>query len=243
MSNKKLLRKLLLYLIGTESMLILCIALANLNPTLILYFIFYNLLYGLAFSFLVPLYCLRKEKATLISVGIKKLGARQFAVLFSFVVFSVGGQLIPQMAAEEQIPWHLLPLGIVPLIMTTFFEEFLFRGFVQSRAEQQFGCLPAILISGAMFSLYHLGYPGFRTWGDLLLLFAVGIGFAAAYRLSDNNLIVSYFVNLPNAFVTYILKYEQFPVMSVSSTIAAAITLILIGMTFLLISNGRLIEQ
>lgn len=243
MSNKKLLKKLLLYLIGTESMLILCIALANLNPTLTLYFVFYNLLYGLAFSFLVPLYCLRKEKATLVSVGIKKLGVRQFAVLFPFVVFSVGGQLIPKMAAGEQIPWHLLPLGIVPLIMTTFFEEFLFRGFVQSRAEQQFGCLLAIVISGAMFSLYHLGYPGFRTWGDLLLLFAVGIGFAAAYRLSDNNLIVSYFVNLPNAFVTYILKYEQFPVMSVSSTIAAAITLVLIGITFLLISNRRLIEQ
>ena len=110
------------------------------------------------------------------------------------------------MAVGEQIPWHLLPLGIVPLIMTTFFEEFLFRGFVQSRAEQQFGCLPAILISGTMFSLYHLGYPGFRAWEDLLLLFTVGLGFAAAYRLSGNNLIVSYFVNLPNAFVTYILR-------------------------------------
>ena len=187
-------RKLLLYLIGAEAMLILCIALANLNPTPTLYFIFYNLLYGLVFSFLIPLYCLRKEKAAPASIGIKKLGGRQFAVLFAFVVFSVGGQLIPKMAAGEQIPWHLLPLGIVPLIMTTFFEEFLFRGFVQSRAERQFGCVPAILISGAMFSLYHLGYPGFRTWGDLFLLFVVGIGFAVAYRLSDNNLIVSFFV-------------------------------------------------
>ncbi len=84
---------------------------ANLNPAPTLYFIFYNLLYGLVFSFLVPLYCLRKEKATLASAG---------------------GQLIPKMAMGEQIPWHLLPLGILPLIMTTFFEEFLFRGFVQS---------------------------------------------------------------------------------------------------------------
>ena len=25
------------------------------------------------------------------------------------------------------------------------------------------------------------------------------------------NLIISYFVNLPNAFITYMLKYEQFP--------------------------------
>lgn len=230
-------QKLLLYLIGTESMLIFCIAFANINPTPILYFIFYNLLYGLIFSFWVPLYCLRKEKESLVSVGVKRLGTRQIAVLLAFVVFSVGGQLIPKMAAGEQIPWRLLPLGIAPLIMTTFFEEFLFRGFVQSRAEQQFGCLPAILISGAMFSLYHLGYPGFRAWEDLLLLFAVGLGFAAAYRLSDNNLIVSYFVNLPNAFVTYILKYEQFPIMSVSSTIAAAITLVLIGFIILMFRN------
>ena len=141
------------------------------------------------------------------------------------------------MAAGKQIPWRLLPLGIAPLIMTTFFEEFLFRGFVQSRAERQFGCLPAILISGAMFSLYYLGYPDFRTWGDLTLLFVVGIGFAAAYRLSDHNLIVSYFVNLPNAFITYILKYKQFPVMTVSSTIAAAITLVLIGFIVLMFYN------
>lgn len=53
-------------------------------------------------------------------------------------------------------------------------------------------------------------------------------GFAIAYKLSDNNLIVAYFVNLPNAFVTYMLKYNQFPTMKFSSTIAAIITVILI---------------
>lgn len=109
-------KKLLLYLIGTEAMLILNIALANLNPTPILYFVFYNSLYGLVFSLLVPLYCLRKEKESLTSAGVKRLGTRQVAVLFAFVIFSVGGQLIPKMAAGEQIQWHLLPLGIVPLI-------------------------------------------------------------------------------------------------------------------------------
>lgn len=69
-------------------------------------------------------------------------------------------------------------------------------------------------------------------------MFVVGIGFAAAYKLSDNNLIISFFVNLPNAFATYILKYEQFPVMRVSSTIAAAITLVLIGLILLLYRNA-----
>ena len=56
---------------------------------------------------------------------------------------------------------------------------------------------------------------------DILLLFAVGIGFAAAYKLSGNNLIVAYFVNLPNAFVTYMLKFKQFPKMAMSSTMAS----------------------
>ena len=83
-----------------------------------------------------------------------------------------------------------------------------------------------------MFSLYHLGYPGFRTIGDILLLFAVGVGFAVAYKLSGNNLFVSYFVNLPNAFVTYMLKYNQFPTMYLSSTVVAAITLVLIMIIF-----------
>ncbi len=225
--------KLLLFSVGIEIMLIICIALANLNPTPVLYFLFYNLMYGLIFSFFIPLYYLHKKKELPASVGIKKLGIQQFIVLACFVAFSVGGQLIPKIAAGEQIPWHLLPMGIAPLIMTTFFEEFLFRGFVQSRVEQQFGWLPAILVSGLMFSLYHLGYPGFRTFGDILLLFGVGLWFAIAYRLSGNNLIVSYFVNLPNAFVTYILKYSQFPIMKFSSTIAAIITLILIGLTAL----------
>ena len=103
---------------------------------------------------------------------------------------------------------------------------------MQSRVEQQFGWFPAILVSGIMFSFYHLGYPGFRTIGDILLLFAVGLGFAIAYKLSDNNVIVSYFVNLPNAFVTYMLKFEQFPVMNLSATVVGVITLILIMLIF-----------
>lgn len=176
---------------------------------------------------------MHKENGLPASVGIKKLRLWQFIVLICVASFSVGGQLIPKIIEGEIIPWHLLPMGIAPLIMTTFFEEFLFRGFVQGRVEQQFGWLPAILVSGAMFSLYHLGYPGFRSFEDILLLFAVGLGFAITYKLSDNNLIVSYFVNLPNAFVTYMLKYNQFPRMTFSSTTAAIITLALIAFTIL----------
>ena len=91
--------KLILLCIVVEVMLISCVTLANVNPIPVLYFLFYNLAYGMVFSFLVPLYCLGKEKGTLSSVGIKKLGVRQFAVLIVFVVFSIGGQLIPMILA------------------------------------------------------------------------------------------------------------------------------------------------
>lgn len=91
------------------------------------------------------------------------------------------------------------------------------------------GAAIAIIVSGFLFALYHLGYPGFRAASDILLLFAVGIGFAVSFKLAENNLIVSYFVNLPNAFVTYILKCEQFPRMTILSTMFAGITIILIA--------------
>jgi hypothetical protein len=61
-----------------------------------------------------------------------------------------------------------------------------------------------------------------------LLLFIVGIGFATAFKLSGNNLYVAYFVNLPNAFVTYILNSAQFPMLTIKAIIGAIITIILI---------------
>ncbi len=218
-----------------EIILIVCVGIANIYPNPLNYFLFYNILYGIVFSFMLPLFFLRKEENLFDFIGIKAVGKKQITVLSTFVVLSVGGQIIPVAANGGTIPWDLLPVGVIPLIMTTFFEEFLFRGFIQSKFEKDIGALPAILVSGLMFSLYHIGYPGFRTLGDILLLFAVGVGFAVAYKLSGNNLIVAYFVNLPNAFVTYILKFEQFPVMELSSTIASIITLFAIIVIYIVL--------
>ncbi len=232
-------RRLVLFCVIAECLLILCIAIATLFEGF-LFFVFYNVLYGLVISTLIPLLLLQKEAgASLASVGIKPIKKRQALVLAGFVLFSVGGQLIPRIVSGVQTPWKLLTICVVPLIMTTFFEEFLFRGFLQTRLEQQFGSIPAVIVSGLLFSFYHLGYPGFRTPGDLLLLFAVGLGFALAFKLSNNNLIVSYFVNLPNAFITYLLNSEQFPPFRSDTTIYAAVTVLLIA-GILLIARSRL---
>lgn len=236
MKNKKL--EIILLCCICELAIIAFVSIANLFDNSI-YNIFYNLFYGIGVSVLLPLLILRKEKSALNTVGIKKLGKRQFIVLFSFVVFSVGGQIIPKIISGATIRWDVLPIAILPLIMTTFFEEFLFRGFLQPRLEKQFGAVVAIIVSGLLFALYHIGYSGFRTVSDILLLFAVGIGFAVSFKLAKNNLIVSYFVNLPNAFITYILKYEQFPKMTVWSTVYAGITIILIVVLLLTIGNKK----
>lgn len=219
--------KLIFYCVITEIFLIIAIAIAAMYDGL-LFYLFYNGVYGLLLSVTFPIILLLKSKEGFASVGIRKIGRRQILVLLSFVLFSISGQLIPLMIEGKEIRWHLLSICIVPLIMTTFFEEFLFRGFIQTRVEKEFGSVIAVVVSGLMFSLYHLGYPDFRTIEDTLLLLAVGLGFALAYKLADNNLIVSYFVNLPNAFVTYMLKAEQFPTFTFGSSIFAVITVVVI---------------
>lgn len=192
------------------------------------YHLFYNLGYGILLSTLVPLLLMRKENEGFDSVGVKKVGMKEIIIILAFDIFSVPGQLMPLIANHEAIRWNLLPICIVPLIMTTFFEEFLFRGFIQTRVEKSYGWVVALLISGAVFSLYHLGYPGFRRVEDIVMLFVVGVGFACSYKLSGNNLIVSYFVNLPNAFIKYIVTAEQFPNFYVSTSIYSAVTIVLV---------------
>jgi len=212
-------------------LLILSVYAANVFSNL--YYLFYNGIYGIILSILIPLIILYKNKENLQSVRFKRLFLKQWLVLISFVVFSVGGQIIPLIIVGKEIQWGLIKISFFPLIMTTFFEEFLIRGFIQTRVERQFGFIVAIIVSGFIFSVYHIGYPGFRSVNDLLLLFAVGIGFALAFKLSGNNLYVAYFVNLPNAFVTYILKSNQFPIFTINSTIVAIITIILAVIIFI----------
>ena len=127
-----------------EVLLVFCIGFANLLLKPIYYFCFYNVLYGILLSFLVPLFLLRKEENVFDFLGIKSLGKKQIFILVVFIAFSVGGQIIPTAAKGEIISWNLLPMGIVPLIMTTFFEEFLFRGFFQNKFEKEFGTIIAI---------------------------------------------------------------------------------------------------
>ncbi len=213
--------------IAIELLAIAAIAAACAFSGLLFYF-FYNVIYGLLLSVLVPLVYVWRKKESVASLGIAPLRAKQIIIVFVFVFLSIGGQSIPLAIEGTKLQWNHLLIGFIPLVMTTFFEEMLFRGFLQTRLEKFFGVIPAVILSGLCFSLYHLGYPGFRTITDLAVLFAVGVGFALAYKLSGNNLAAAYLVNLPNALLTYMLKYEQFPNFDVYSVGFALVSIIAI---------------
>lgn len=175
----------------------------------------------------MPVWYVRKnEHLTYDAFGIKKIKLKGYIVILAFIIFSIGGQLIN--LKFKDIHFEMLPLSIAPLLMTTFFEEFLFRGFMQTRFEKLFGFIPAIILSGLVFSLYHLGYSGFRSFNEIVLLFFVGSMFALAYKLSGNNLAVSYFVNLPNAFLTYLINYKMFPDFTPTATVMSLIAILII---------------
>lgn len=234
--------KLFVAIICLEILVIICVSVANLLNKWG-YALFYNVAYGLLVSTIIPILYVVRKNEKLEFLGIKKLRFRQYVILVLFVLFSVGGQLIPSLFSKEVIRFELITISIIPLIMTTFFEEFLFRGFIQTRVEKEYGCIIAILVSGTLFSLYHIGYPGFRDLHSVLLLFAVGVGFALAYKLSDNNLIVAYFVNLPNSLVTYIFKVNQFPEFTKSTSIFAFITICVIVSIFMVCKKAKLFHR
>lgn len=223
----------ILLFIFIEVVIIILLTCANLWVNF--YFIFYNIGYGLILSTIFSLYYVCRKNETLSSLGICTFGKRQVIIVIIFVLFSIGGQFIPIITNKTELQWELLKIGFIPLVMTTFFEELLFRGFMQTRMEKLFGFLPAIIISGCMFSLYHIGYPGFRNISDILLLAAVGIGFSIAFKLSQNNLLAVYLVNLPNALLTYLLKFSQFPEMDFNSVLWGAVS---IGLIILILITG-----
>lgn len=84
------------------------------------------------------------------------------------------------------------PVGWVPLLVLALtvglFEAVFFRGFVQSRLEASFGTGPAVAGAAVLYAIYHVGYG--MGVGDMGFLFALGVVYAVAYRLTSNVLVL-----------------------------------------------------
>jgi membrane protease YdiL (CAAX protease family) len=84
------------------------------------------------------------------------------------------------------------PVDWVPLLVLSLavglFEAVFFRGFVQGRLQASFGIGPVVAGAAALYALYHVGYG--MGIGELGFLFALGVVYAVAYRLTENVLVL-----------------------------------------------------
>lgn len=87
--------------------------------------------------------------------------------------------------ATLNVTWtlELVPLATMALAVGLF-EAIFFRGWLQLRFEAAFGLLPGLILGALCYSLYHVGYG--MTSGEMLFLFALGLMFGAAFRLTKN---------------------------------------------------------
>ncbi|MBK8903502.1 MAG: CPBP family intramembrane metalloprotease [Anaerolineaceae bacterium] len=150
------------------------------------YFVLYAVVGATLFGIGIPLYwtiVVRQRSVTELGLTGQRMGpSLVFQLLFSVLLY-VG------MATTVQLPpvEELLPLIALALAMG-FFEAAFWRGWVLLRLEEAFGIIPAILLSSALYALYHVGYG--MAADEMIFLFFIGIMFAVAFRLTNNILIL-----------------------------------------------------
>jgi membrane protease YdiL (CAAX protease family) len=196
-----------------------------------LFFVFYHCIFGLGICIFFPLLyvgIIRKEPLASIGLTIKGW-QKAIMIALAFLAISIPGQFIGKNVSFPSFDKFIYIS--IPLFMSSLFEEIYFRGFIQTKLEKAFGIIPAVLLSGMFFSLYHLGYPKFRSMELLLTMFLVGVLFAIAFRMT-NNVITSFAVNLPNAIAVNILNPQLFEDFSPKIAIH---TLPIIALSFILI--------
>lgn len=189
------------------------------------YFLLYQGLFGIGVCVLFPLYyTVVLQGEPLAEIGLTtKNWLPALLVALPLIIFSVLGQF------NKVVVWppveKMIYIGM-GLVASTLFEEVFFRGFLQTKFEKAFGIIPAILLSGAAFSLYHLGYPKFRDLEMLVVLFFVGTFFAISFSIT-RNIITSYLVNLPNAIITFFIQPNMLPTIDLEAAVVSVASFVI----------------
>jgi len=191
-----------------------------------MFFLFYQGLLVLGVCILLPLWYMTKTNQTFMSMGLT-LSNWHKAVLYGllFVILSLYGRFM-----NISIQWpesDQLIILIGTLAMASLFEEVFFRGFLQTRFEKAFGVIPAVVLSGLTFSLYHLGYPDYRNLQVLTVIFFFGLFLAITFQ-TTKNVLTSFIVNLPHAVISFIENQSFFDKNSMVISLAAMFIALLI---------------
>jgi len=101
-----------------------------------------------------------------------QLGVALTGFLFGGLEYLI---LKPEQALITQLTWsEALPVALVLMASTGFVEEFAFRGVLQRSAVESFGWWGIVYVS-LIFAVLHMG---FRSWEDVVFVFAVAMFFA-----------------------------------------------------------------
>lgn len=126
-------------------------------------------------------YTVRVRHRPLGDLGLRRDNLRTaigFALLFAAVQFALTlwGRGLP-----APVDW--VPLLVMALVVGVF-ESVFFRGFVQTRLENQFGTVAGVGGAAILYGVYHVGF-GMRG-SELLFLTGLGIVYAVAYAVARN---------------------------------------------------------
>jgi len=101
----------------------------------------------------------------------------------------------------------LIPAGILGLY--SLWEVIFVFGWLQLRFEEAFGIIPAVVLAGISFCLYHAGYGWFAR-AHLMSLFVIGIMMAMVFRMTKNLLILWPFLWPECTFMKRIISIPRF---------------------------------
>lgn len=178
--------KSLLVAIGAWAFVVVFNFLAFAQKSMIDTIIFYDV--GLLFfaGVLIPVFYTRySRRAALREIGLARAKWKLSSLigLIATAVF-VAPALMGANLSGLGRPDVFVPLLIL-ILVSGFFEAVFFRGFIQLTFERGFGIIPGILIGSIMYSLYHIGYPGWATVQNILSLFLVGMVYAVVFRTTS----------------------------------------------------------
>lgn len=123
-------------------------------------------------------YTVWRRGGTLGDLGLRmgnRVETLTLALLFASVQFWLTVWRMDLPAPEDWVP--LLVMALVVGV----FEAIFFRGFVQSRLEEQFGSVAGILGAAILYGAYHVGYG--MGLGEIGFLTGLGLVYAAAFAI------------------------------------------------------------
>ncbi len=126
---------------------------------------------------------IRHRPLAALGIGLHNLRSTiVLALIFGLTQFAV---TLWTVTLPQPVDW--VPLLAMALTVGVF-ETVFFRGFMQGTLEPMFGAAPAVALAAGLYALYHFGYG--MAPSDMLFLFALGVVYTVAYRITTNGVAI-----------------------------------------------------